>query len=59
MVAYIAAVCADTAFGPDDWLHVGEPSVLSALVRAIIHHENGAQPYDDAEIRAGVEAALA
>jgi len=57
--AYIAAVCADTSFAQDAWLHLGDASVLSALVRAIIHHENGQQPYCDAEIAGGVSAALA
>src|SRR5690242_9641752 len=57
--AYIRAVCADTAFDADAWLHLGESSVLAALVRAIVRHENGTVPYDDAEIAAGVEAALA
>lgn len=57
--AYIAAVCADSTFGPDDWLRLSDASVLSALVRAIIHHENGSVPYDDVEIAAGVRAALA
>lgn len=56
--AYIDSVCGQTSFGPDAWLRVGDPSVLSALVRAIVRQENGAQPYDDAEIGAAVEDAL-
>jgi hypothetical protein len=32
--------------------------VLAALVRAIVLHENGVQPYDDTEIGAAVEDAL-
>lgn len=56
--AYIKAVCEDCSFGPDDWLRLSDQSVLAALTRAIIHHENGSMPYDDAEIRASVEAAL-
>lgn len=59
--SYVSAVCGDTCFDPDAWLHVGEPSILSALVRAVIHHENGPAglaAYDDTEIAAGVNAAL-
>ena len=56
--AYIRAVCDSTSFGADAWLRVGDPSVLAALVRAIIHQENGQQPYDDTEISNGVQAAL-
>ena len=57
-VAYIADVCKDTSFDKDAWLRLGDASVLGALVRAIVHQENGQQPFDDAEISGGVQAAL-
>jgi hypothetical protein len=56
--AYVSHVCSQTAFGPDAWLQLGDASVLAALVRAIVLHENGVQPYDDTEIGAAVEDAL-
>lgn len=56
--AYVDSVCRATGFGANDWLHLGEVSVLSALVAAIIRHENGEQPYSDAEVLAGVAAAM-
>lgn len=56
--AYVDAVCRDTSFTADAWLHLSEADTLAAMVRAIIHHENGQQPYDDAEISGGVQAAL-
>jgi hypothetical protein len=58
VAAYISAVCADTGFGADDWLHLHEPSVLAAMVKAIIHHENGIQPYAESLINAAVADAL-
>lgn len=57
--SYIADVCQQTGFGPDDWLHLHEPSVLGAVMRAIVKHENGEQPYSDAEIDYAVARALA
>lgn len=56
--SYVSAVCADTGFGPDDWLHLTESTVLYALVVAIVRHENGCQPYSDAQIAQAVTEAI-
>lgn len=58
--AYVRAVAADTGFDADQPLDVHSFDDLKPLVEAIIHHENGEQPYTDAEITkalvlAGVE----
>jgi hypothetical protein len=53
--AYIAAVCAECAVGPDD--QIDFDSVMVLLVRAITYFENGACPYTDDVIRAGIALA--
>ncbi len=58
--AYVRAVAASTGFDADQTLDVHRFDDLKPLVEAIIHHENGQQPYTDAEITkalvlAGVE----
>ncbi|MDD3181183.1 MAG: structural protein P5 [Alphaproteobacteria bacterium] len=49
-VAYIKAVSDDAGFAPDVELDMHKYEHLKAIVRAIIHHENGAQPFTDAQI---------
>lgn len=56
--AYVGAVCRSTGFGADDWLRLSEPTVLAAMVKAIVRHENGSVPYTDNEIDAAVGSAL-
>jgi len=58
--AYVSAVARDTGFDADRPLDMHKFEHLSAVTRAIIRHENGQQPYTDAEITkalvlAGVE----
>ena len=59
--AYIKAVIAyasdDALVGPDEVIDLHQYPVLVALVRAIIHHENGYQPYDQATIDEGLKLA--
>lgn len=55
--AYIAAVCAWCAAGPDDDYPLTAES-LAPLVTAIIRHENGQQPYSPETIAAGIALAL-
>lgn len=57
--AYILAVCASTGYRRDEKLNLREPATLEAIVRAIIRHENGVQPYDDLVISKGIVRALA
>lgn len=49
--AYIAAVESKVGAGH---VNVHAHTTMDALVRAIIQHENGKQPYPDAEIGAGL-----
>ncbi|NCC03459.1 MAG: structural protein P5 [Proteobacteria bacterium] len=58
--AYIKAVSDETGFAPDIALDMHKYKHLKAVVTAIIHHENGQQPYtaaqiDKALVLAGVE----
>lgn len=58
--AYARAVASRTGFESDEKLDMHRYADLEPLVKAIIHHENGQQPYTDAEITkalvlAGVE----
>ncbi|MHA4798739.1 hypothetical protein ACX92O_26415, partial [Escherichia coli] len=39
-------------------IDASNPDTLKALCAAIIHHENGSQPYSDQQLTAGVSAAL-
>lgn len=59
-VAYIKAVSDEACFAPDVVLDMHKYEHLKAVVTAIIHHENGQQPYtaaqiDKALVLAGVE----
>lgn len=52
--AYIASVMAETGFGADEQLDMHDFRDLQPIVEAIILHENGAQPYTDAQITKGL-----
>lgn len=56
--AYIEAVCAQLGVTPDQPLDASNPDTLKALCAAIIHHENGSQPYSDQQLATGVSAAI-
>lgn len=53
--AYIAAVCSKCGVGADDI--VDFDAVMPVLVKAIIQHENGIQPYGDDIISVGIALA--
>lgn len=56
--AYITAVATELGIGPLTPLTFPtDGAQLEALVKAIIHHENGIQPYPDAVIREGISLA--
>jgi hypothetical protein len=55
--AYVNAVCKACAASPNN-PYTLTPSRLGALAKAIIHQENGEQPYPDAVIEAGVDSAF-
>jgi hypothetical protein len=56
--AYIAGVAAALGVGPDTPIDTGNGQTLTALMTAIITHENGTQPYDGGSIAAGAAAAI-
>lgn len=56
--AYIRAVSVATSRAATEFYDVTAPDALAALAKAIIRHENGAQPYSDLTIREGVALAL-
>jgi hypothetical protein len=53
--AYIAAVCRDCSVSPDDVVDLDV--IMPTLLKAIIQHENGQQPYTDQTINAGISLA--
>ena len=50
--SYIAAVCRVLYCKPDEPINIQKNMV--ALIRVIIKHENGKDPYSDAEIKQGI-----
>lgn len=56
-VAYVNAVASDMGVKPNQELDLQQTSVMAPLVAAIVHHENGQQPYSDALIRSACEMA--
>ncbi|MDX1800397.1 MAG: structural protein P5 [Marinobacter sp.] len=52
--AYIRAVSDYTGLDPEQTLYSGD---YAALIKGIIHHENGVQPYPDSLINQGIELA--
>lgn len=56
--AYVRAVATAVGVGPADRLNLRDPQTLQKLTAAIIRHENGAQPYPDAVVRAGIDLAI-
>lgn len=55
--AYAQHVATLTGIGVDERLDVYDYATMKALVQAIITHENGQQPYDDATLDAGLKLA--
>jgi hypothetical protein len=56
--SYVRAVSSALGVNPDDVIRVKSPNILSLLIRAIIKHENGQQPYMQATIDLGIKRAL-
>jgi len=55
--SYVRSVAGAMGVGPDDVISLANDAVLTALVTAIITHENGRNIYASADISAGVAAA--
>jgi hypothetical protein len=56
--AYIKSVSEQTGIGPNEKLNLSDPGTLSAIVPAIIQHENGKNPYDNGTLMGGISYAL-
>lgn len=56
--AYIADVSRHTGFKPDQRLNLNDRRTLAPLVSAMIRHENGKNPYTNAQIDQSVSAAV-
>lgn len=52
--AYVRAVVAQTGFDGDQQLDMHRFDHLKPLLTAIIHHENGQQPYSDTQLSKGL-----
>jgi len=59
MANYVGILSKGTGLSGDQTPDLNNPAVVAALVKAQIRAENGQQPYTDAQINAGVGAALA
>lgn len=56
--AYVGQVARSLGVEPNQQLDLSNPETLRGLTAAIIQHENGMQPYTDAQLQEGVGAAL-
>ena len=55
--AYVQSVAHQMGVAPADRIDTNVQSVMCSLVKAIIQHENGQQPYSDQQIEQGVQMA--
>jgi hypothetical protein len=55
--AYVQNVANLIGVGPDDKINVHDTRTMDTLIKAVIQHENGQQPYDTATIDKGVALA--
>jgi len=53
--AYVDAVCNACGINADQKVSLHQ--IMPQLIKAIIHHENGEQPYSDAQIAEGIALA--
>lgn len=53
--SYIDSVASQLGIEADDLIDIKEPCVLVILIKSIIRHENGCQPYANETILKGVE----
>lgn len=55
--SYIKSVANQLGVASDDVIDLSSVAVLAVLLRAIIRHENGEQPYSDEQILKGIHLA--
>lgn len=53
--SYIQSVCKATGFSESEQLDTESAVVLLPLIKAIVKHENGQQPYTDEQILEGIK----
>lgn len=56
-IVYIEDVCNWTGWTADQVINLADPMILRNLVAAIIHQEQGTQPYNATELSAGIALA--
>lgn len=57
--SYVRQVAEALGVGKNERINLEDPTILVPLIKSIIMHENGIQPYDDSQIAEGVRRALA
>ena len=55
--SYILSVCQVLDVKPRDVIDVFEPGIMINLLKAVIRHENGIQPYSDEVLKKSLELA--
>lgn len=55
--SYVANVAHLIGVGPDVSINVHDAATMETLIKAVIQHENGEQPYDSATIDKGIALA--
>lgn len=55
--SYVLSVCQVIGVRPHDYIDVSEKAVMLNIVKAIIRHENGVQPYQNEVLLKGLELA--
>lgn len=55
--SYIESVAGQLGVGIDDKIDINDKTTMLVLVKAIIRHENGEQPYDNETLLKGLEMA--
>jgi hypothetical protein len=55
---YVHSVCKQTGFAANARLDFNNVETLAAVVKAIIRHENGKQPYTDGQILEGIKCSI-
>ncbi len=55
--SYIYSVCLKLGVKPDTPIDVSEPGIMINLLKSIIIHENGKQPYSDEVLKNGMKLA--
>lgn len=57
--SYVRQVAEALGVDKHERINLEDPAILVSLIKSIIKHENGIQPYDDSQIAEGVRRALA